>query len=177
MMNLKHNRNKNNRNSGKRGKKPHFNRQKKGSGNRNYRGNRNRPRLSEWDKLEKSYMILMEKYLHARRKYFDNFYKASGEQLKSLEKNFYRTLDEVRKFEEEVPEQFKEKFEGKGNKEALDLIYSENHQIEPFPEVTPIPEEEIVDPHLLTTQLQADFKEDTEESSGTMDDYKRYKGL
>ena len=176
MMNSKHNRNRNNnRNSNKRGKKPHFNRQRKN--NKNYRGNRNRPRLSEWDKLEKSYMILMEKYLHARRKYHDNFYKAKGDQLKNLEASFIRALDEVRKFEAEVPEHLREKFDQKGNKENLDLIYSENHQIEAFPEVTPIPEEEIIDPHLLTSQIQTDYKNDTEESSGTMDDYKRYKGL
>lgn len=176
-MNTNNNRSRNNRNSNKRGKKPHFYRQKKGGGNRNYRGNRNRPRLSEYDKLEKSYMILLEKYFHARRKYYDNFYKATGEQLKNLEKNFYRTLDEVRQFEQDVPDHLKEKFDQKGNKNSLDLIYSENHEIEPFPEVKPIPAEEIVDPHLLSSQIETDYKNDTEESSGTIDDYKKYKGV
>lgn len=178
-LNSKHNRNRNrnsnNRNeNNKKGKKP-FNRNRRG--NKNYRGNKNRPRLSEWDKLEKSYLILMEKYLHARRKYHDQFHKVSGKQLEQLENNFYRTLDELRKFEDEIPEHLRDKFDIKGNSENVDTVYSSNHEIEPFPEVAPIPEEDIIDPHLLATQIQSDYKEDTEESVGSMDDYNKYKGL
>ena len=65
---------------------------------------------------------------------------------------------------------------GKINAYPDDRQYTKEHDIEPIgDEVSFVGEFE--DPHLLTTQKAEDWSQDTEESSGTIDDYNAYKGI
>ena len=117
----------------------------------------------------------MEKHLHSRRKYFAFFHRANPQQLAKLEKNFYRTVEELSSYEEGLKEDIREKFVAKKDALKKDLAYSTNHGL---PEMEgPVPfEGDFEDPHFLKSQEES-FQEDQEETSGTIDDYKAYKGL
>lgn len=142
---------------------------------RNNRGRRG-PKLSGFEKVERGYLNLLEKHLEARKKYHDLFHRADPRQLAKLEKNFYRTLDEMREFEENVKPEFKEEFDQKFNGLKPDTTYSENHQIPAEPQEVPT-EGDFEDPHLLPTQVEHEFKADEEESVGSLEDYYNYKGI
>ena len=57
-----------------------------------------------------------------------------------------------------------------------ETTYSENRGMEDVGKLEVL-EGEAQDPHLLLSQIQSDYKADTEESVGTIEDYKSYKGL
>ena len=59
-----------------------------------------------------------------------------------------------------------------------DRTYSTINNLSPIG-VNEVVNEEIRDPHFITKQKEAidTYKEDTEESVGTMDDYRSYKGI
>ena len=57
-----------------------------------------------------------------------------------------------------------------------DLTYSRNHRIDPHPPDEKFEEGEIEDFYVLESQKESDYKDDTEESAGTMEDYLSYKG-
>lgn len=171
--------NSNNRNSGngkKRRSKGGNNRQR----NRRPRNNRNRKatgkNLGGFEKIERAYLNLLEKHLESRKKYFDLYHRADPRQLAKLERSFYRTMAELRKYETEVKDEFKDQFNAKYNGLKVDHSYSEMHEIPS--EAQPVAlQGEFEDPHLLPTQIQADFTQDTEESVGSIEDYNQYKGL
>lgn len=142
---------------------------------RNNRG-RKGPKLSGFEKVERGYLNLLEKHLEARKKYYDLFHRADPRQLAKLEKNFYRTLDEMRDYEDNISEEFREEFDKKFNGLKLDTTYSENHQIPAEPQQVAT-EGDFEDPHLLATQKESQFKDDEEESSGSLEDYYNYKGI
>jgi hypothetical protein len=129
----------------------------------------------------------MTEHLNARKKYFDLFYKADNNQRRKLEDNFNRTLEAVRRYEETLETWKKEFFVKKVEMYRFDTTYSENrslitdNSIKPSYGVYPglgdtPPEAPFEDPHFLKTQAQS-FSEDQEESVGTIEDYKRLKGL
>jgi hypothetical protein len=160
-----------------------------GQGNSDNQANRNRnrkrsnnnrrrrpsgPKLSPIDKAYRGYLVLLEKHLDARRKYYDLFHRADPRQLAKLERNFYNGLKELRDYEEKVDDEVKEDFIKKIDGLKPDRDYSTNHNLDPAEQlVPPNPEEE---PHYLATQRES-FAEDTEESSGSIEDYYSYKGI
>ena len=156
-------------NAKKRTRRPRNNRKRKpGSGNNN--------NLSGFEKVERAYLNLLEKHLESRRKYYDLFHRADPRQLAKLERSFYRTLSELREYEDNLKPELKEKFDAKYNGLSVDNTYSTNHEI-PF-EAEPVAAEgDFDDPHLLPTQKDSSYSEDTEESVGSMEDYNSYKGL
>ena len=91
---------------------------------------------------------------------------ARGRKLDKLKRNFYRAVEELRRLEKGL--------EKDSRKE--DLTYSRNHQLEPHPPEERSGPEESGDFYVLESQKESDCKGDTEESSGTMDDYLSYKG-
>jgi len=148
--------------------------------NRRPRNNRNRKptgkNLGGFEKVERAYLNLLEKHLEARRKYFDLFHRADPRQLAKLERSFTRTLEELREYEDNIKDELKDQFNAKYNSLKIDHTYCENHEISP--EVGTVETQgDFDDPHLLPTQIQADFKQDTEESVGSIEDYNQYKGL
>ncbi len=153
----------------KRSRRPRNNRKRKPSS-----GNPNN--LGGFDKVERAYLNLLEKHLESRRKYFDLYHRADPRQLAKLEKSFYRTLTELREYEDNLKPELKEKFDSKYNGLELDHTYSSNHEIPAEVEAVAA-EGDFEDPHLLPTQKKGLYAEDTEESSGSIEDYNRYKGL
>lgn len=136
----------------------------------------NKPMTPSLEKLYEKYLNLLEQHVNARRKFHDLYYRADDQQLNKLERNFYQTLEELRRFEQGLAPDLKEQFEARNNGLEVDLTYSQNHQLEPRGEEVPTVGE-FEDPHFLMTQKNCDYEEDKDESVGTLDDYKRYKGL
>jgi hypothetical protein len=127
------------------------------------------------------YDNLLEQHLITRRKYFEYFNRSDERQLYRLEKNFYDSIEHLRRFEASLEPWQREALEQKKTERYRpDLTYSNNRNLDtsvPAPiEVAP---EEIEDPHFKESQKEAfdEYKEDTEESEGTYEDYLRLKGL
>ena len=128
------------------------------------------------DRAYEKYQNLLDQHLIARKKYFELFYRADMQQKAKLERNFYQTLYDLRDFEEKATAEIKEFLLIKTNGRSEDYIYSENHALTKEGKLE-VEGEKFEDPHLLPSQIRADFSEDTEESMGSLDDYKNYKGL
>jgi len=160
-----------------------FNRNQRNGPHRNrrrYRGgpNPNRPPspTSQVDRLVEKYINLLDQHLVARRKFHDLYYRAEIPQLNKLERLFYQSLNDLREFENKIPEEVKPLFNQRVNGLKLDTTYSENHQLNPE-QKTDLETVEIHDPHLLQSQKAKSYKDDTEESVGSIEDYNQYKNL
>lgn len=128
------------------------------------------------DRAYEKYQNLLDQHLIARRKYFELYYRADHLQKNKLERNFYQTLYDLRDFEDKCTDEIRDYLLIKTNGKREDLIYSENHLL-PKTGVLEVEGNQFEDPHYLPSQARADFTEDTEESSGSYEDYKNYKGL
>ena len=125
-----------------------------------------------------NYQQLMTHHLEARAEYYNFFYRSHDRERKRLEKNFSFTMKSVRDFEKSIPPKFREGFLKKVEMGHLDLTYSQNHKLQGPDNPRPNPEESAPsDPHLLRSQQSEDYKNDTEEGTGTMEDYKKLKEL
>ncbi len=128
------------------------------------------------ERIYEKYLNLLDQHIIARRKYHDLFYRADPAQKAKLERNFYNTLNDVRDFESKLAPDVKILFEKRNNGLRADRTYTTNHEI-------PIEGDEVpsdlppAEPHLLQSQIAADYSNDTEESVGTAEDYLKYKGL
>lgn len=134
-----------------------------------------RPKTLTPSRIIQKYDNLMEQYIIARNKFFNIFGRNSTKQLSKVEKNYHTSLHNLRKFELELKEDWqRDVLNNKVNGLPEDRQYSTEHGLEPKGEqVSHVGEFE--DPHLLPTQKATNWAEDTEESEGTMEDYKRYK--
>ncbi len=152
--------------------------------NRSFQGsNRNRSRggrvLTSNQVLVK-YDNLLEQHLITRKKYYEYFNRVDERQLYKLEKNFYDSIEHLRRFEESLEPWQREALEKrKTERYRLDLTYSNNRGWNPEEiakaEFQP---DENEDPHFKDSQREAfeEYKEDTEESVGTYEDYLKIKG-
>ncbi len=126
------------------------------------------------------YDNLLEQHLVTRRKYYEFFNRVDDRQLYKLEKNFFDSIEHLRRFEANLEPWQREALEKrKTERYRLDLTYSGNHELDPQGGKVEVTPEEIEDPHFKDTQKEAfaEYKEDTEESSGTFEDYLKLKGL
>ena len=152
--------------------------------NRSFQGsNRNRSRggrvLTSNQVLVK-YDNLLEQHLITRKKYYEYFNRVDDRQLYKLEKNFYDSIEHLRRFEETLEPWQREALEKrKTERYKLDLTYSNNRGWNPEEiakaEFQP---DENEDPHFKDSQKEAfeEYREDTEESVGTYEDYLKLKG-
>jgi hypothetical protein len=158
-----------------------------GSENRNYQqqsGNRYRRgsgRVLTSNQIIVKYDNLLEQHLITRRKYYEYFNRVDERQLYKLEKNFFDSIEHLRRFEAGLEPWQREALEKrKTERYKLDLTYSQNRGLDPVEaakvEVAP---EDIEDPHFKDSQKEAyvEYKEDTEESVGSFEDYLKLKGL
>lgn len=127
------------------------------------------------------YDNLLEQHLITRRKYYEYFNRVDERQLYRLEKNFFDSIEHLRRFEANLEPWQREALEKrKTERYRIDSTYSENRNLDPMaqPEVEVKPDE-IEDPHFKDSQKEAfeEYKEDTEESEGTYEDYLKLKGL
>lgn len=101
-------------------------------------------------------------------------------QLRRLEKNFYDSIEHLRRFEANLEPWQREALEKrKTERYAIDATYSNNRGWDPLaPQPVEVKPEEIEDPHFKDSQKEAfaEYKEDTEESMGSYEDYLKYKG-
>ena len=126
------------------------------------------------------YDNLLEQHLITRRKYYEYFNRVDDRQLYRLEKNFFDSIEHLRRFEANLEPWQREALEKrKTERYKLDLTYSDNRGWDPEEiakaEFQP---DENEDPHFKESQKEAfeEYKDDTEESVGTFEDYLKLKG-
>ncbi len=120
-------------------------------------------------------MNLLEEHLQARKKYFDFFHRADSRQLLKLKNNFYRSLEKLRQFEASLGPELKKHFVSKLDGFKHDTVYSERRKgtaTETLPSA-----QGVANPHFLPSQMRDSEAIDTQESTGTLEDYLNYKGL
>ncbi len=145
--------------------------------NRSRRGNNGR--VLTTNQVLVKYDNLLEQHLITRRKYYEYFNRVDERQLYKLEKNFFDSIEHLRRFESNLEPWQREALEKrKTERYRLDLTYTSNRGVstEGQIEITP---EEIEDPHFTDDQKEAfeAYKDDTEESEGSYEDYLKMKGL
>ncbi len=175
---------------GQGGRNPRNNNNSNNNNNNNRRRHHNRPhpphqngqreggqegRL-DFQKVLHKYENFLEQHLNARRKYFEQFYRTHEDGRARLEHNFFKSIEQLRDFEEKLPDDVKILLKNHIDRYREDNIYTQNHELPLAP-----PKEEIVtkieDPHRLESQKQAKYAHDAEESNGSLDDYYAYKGV
>jgi hypothetical protein len=140
--------------------------------------NNNGKTLSPARILQK-YDNLMEQHLISRRKYFEVYNRSfvkdlEPHSLSRAEENFYKSLYELRQFERSLTDHQLAVLHSKTDNYPLDRDYTRTNNIEPKGEM-PDFTFRFEDPHFLETQNES-FRDDKQESVGTMDDYYKYKG-
>lgn len=128
------------------------------------------------ESMLKKYEYLMSLHLAARKKRHDLYYKADVNQKRKLDKNFNSTIEQVDKLVSTLSPQQRVALDNHIVFFKKDTSYSESNPEADIIDSIPQPEE-IVDPHYLNTQEESSFCDDIEDSSGTMEDYKKYKGI
>jgi hypothetical protein len=142
------------------------------------------------DTVYDRYIQLVQDYVNARKKYYEMFYRADDNQIRKIEEAYYKTIDALGTFEKNLDENKREQFLSKVDMYKFDTTYSENRKYVEGPQrghhgLLPIAidvenpgDGPFEDPHILQTQIKrASFKEDKEETVGTIEDYKKIKGL
>ncbi len=110
-------------------------------------------------------------YLQARKKFFERFDPDHPKNTIGLENAYYDALDRLRFFERSLTPE--ERLQIRPELK-LETTYTENRGI---PNEGTRHQGVAEDPHFLKSQETADFKSDREESVGTYEDYKAYKGI
>jgi len=126
------------------------------------------------EKFINSYFSFYEQYLAARRKYFEAF--GRDKSTRRLEENYFKALDRLRKFEATLSSEQLEIFHKYFPNLKRETDYTNNRGIKDEGKLEVL-EGEAQDPHLLPSQIESDYSTDTEESTGTIEDYKTYKGF
>lgn len=144
------------------------------------RSRRSHGRVLTTNQVLVKYDNLLEQHLITRRKYYEYFNRVDDRQLMKLERNFYASIEHLRQFEAKLEPWQREALEKrKTERYRLDLTYSDNRGWNPE-EVAKadFAPDENEDPHFKESQREAfdAYKDDTEESVGTYEDYLKHKG-
>jgi hypothetical protein len=161
-------------------KKPNNNKNRKrynSNNSNNSNNNNNRNGNSKTNRVCSHYDTLQDQHIIARKKFFELFYRADKNQKRKLENKFNATLEALRKYEAELKPDQKILLQKKVNGQPLDLTYSSTREMSAehsFVEECTTPD----DIHINEIQKERDnYSTDTEESLGSIDDYKKYKGI
>lgn len=160
----------------RRGPRKPSNKSEDSSGGDKSRNKNRRPKALTPARILQKYDNLLEQHIVARRKYYEMHGRAQGRQLEKIENNFIRTMEQMKKFESGLKDWQLEVLKEKIDRYPEDRQFSKTHDLEPKGEDVPFAGD-FEDPHLLPTQKECDYSDDTEESMGTMEDYQNYKGL
>lgn len=161
--------------------RPQHNNQGQGGGGGQSRSRRGSGgRVLTTNQVLVKYDNLLEQHLITRRKYYEYFNRVDDRQLYKLEKNFFDSIEHLRRFEASLEPWQREALEKrKTERYRLDLTYSDNRGWNPE-EIAKAGFEPDVneDPHFKESQKEAfeEYKEDDEESVGTYEDYLKLKG-
>lgn len=158
--------------------------------NQNNQGQGPRQHGGERDVVFERYEQLRTEHMAARKKYFEMFGTPDNNLKRKLENTFNKTIEALANYEKTLQPVQREALLKKIELYDFDLTYSNNRElIKPDETIKPSfglypglsdtpPEAPFADPHYLQTQInRASFKEDTEESVGSIEDYKKLKGL
>lgn len=152
---------------GKSGNKKRYNNKRRSSSKKTIK-------LTGDAKIIAHYDTLLEQHNLARKKYYELFHRADPNQKQKLESKFMTTLEALRTYEVEQAEILKNNLRLDSLPE--DHIYCDNNGVDPTA-CDPLPTE-IIDEHVNEVmRTRPDYSADTEESSGSMEDYYNYKGL
>lgn len=124
----------------------------------------------------KKYDTLLSLHNKARKEYFEKFHRVDDNGRKKLEDLYDKTIRDLREFEATLSEEDRKSLNECFVLYEEDKVYSSNHALTSVG-IVEVAQEYIEDPHLKDTQKQANYKDDTEESVGSIEDYKKYKGL
>jgi len=144
---------------------------------RNNNKNRNRnknQKANTPERLQIKHENLQEQYVQARHKFFHQYGKTSEKQKLKALKNYEKCLEDLRRFESNLRDWQKEALKEKLDFYPEDRQFSSEHDLPKEGEIVSF-SGDFPDPHLLETQAASNYKNDTEESTGTMDDYQKYK--
>lgn len=146
----------------------------------NSRSRRGSGRVLTTNQVLVKYDNLLEQHLITRRKYYEYFNRVDERQLYKLEKNFFDSIEHLRRFEAGLEPWQREALEKrKTERYRPDLTYSANRGWNPE-EIAKenFQPDENEDPHFTDTQKEAfeEYREDTEESVGSYEDYLKHKG-
>ncbi len=169
----------NNKNSSNNRRKKYYSKSKNDPRNRNNNNrnrNNNRPHhQKDGPNFLRKYDHLFTQYIQCRKKFFDLFFRADRNQSRKLENNYMNAITALRDFERRLPEHQKEALQRKYSYGKEDLTYSssfDGHEMQK----QKIEVGNIQDPHITETQINlTSYKDDTEESVGTVEDYNNYK--
>ncbi len=175
------NRRKKNPNNKNSNRGPRHNNKKPAAASGGYKGKRNsnrnrRPKSLTPSRVLQKYENLMEQHAIARKKYFEVFGRITGKQFDKVQQNFNKTLKAIVDYKNSLKDWQKEVLDKKLDFYPPDRQYTTTHELEPVGDEVPF-EGDFEDPHLLVTQKEHEWSNDKEESSGTYDDYKAYKGI
>ncbi len=143
----------------------------------------NKPRKEFIDKPEplkagnifNAYFVVLKKYLRSRNKFFNAFREKVDRRSRGAQNDYQRNLNALRKFQRGLKNWQKEELNNHLNALPLDSEYSTNN---PDAEtVSERPEKvSFFSFHEKPSQVQRDsYKQDTDESTGSMEDYQSYK--
>ena len=153
-------------------KNNHKNRPRRRRRNYNNRSSNNKiSGGSSIEKLQKKYLLLVDSLKQKRAKYFDEFHHHDPNRVAKLRRTFEKASKELFDFEQS----YLTSKELKSLRRDPDHTYSTINNQSTLGENIPA-DIDPLEPHLLRTQKNADFASDTEESVGTMEDYRSYKG-
>lgn len=135
-----------------------------------------RPKTLTPIRIHQKYDNLLEQHLIARKKFYEMHGRLTGKQLEKVKFNYHKTMKALYEYEKTLPKEWQKDV----LKTKLDL-YPADRQFTTTHEIEPVGELEEVDPsfdiHLTSVQTSHEWGLDKEESSGTIDDYKAYKGI
>ncbi len=158
---------------------------------KNYKNNRNKNRnfskkkkffRKNFKKPEKSSSVmdhileLESRYMAARKKYYEKYHTPDLKQRDKLERDFVNTKKRLNDYIDNLKGEKKEEFLKIRKELNFDHTYAENHDLDPKEkDVDPTLGD---DPHITHEQKQRkSYSDDTEESTGTMEDYLKLKGI
>ncbi|HLE11746.1 MAG: hypothetical protein A2504_15390 [Bdellovibrionales bacterium RIFOXYD12_FULL_39_22] len=127
--------------------------------------------------LARKYDFLLEQHINARKKFFEMYFRADKAQKIKLEKHLQSAREQLYNFDKEINYSTKKLLDKRNGAHPFIDTYAKEHGqvISHFSEDSLA--ERFTDPHRLPTQKNGTFKDDTEESVGTLEDYKKVKNL
>lgn len=126
------------------------------------------------ERLMNQYWIHLEEYLQARRGFYVHAHVENEAQKIKYKRAYLRALEKWRTWQDSLSDQDKVVIQRRNYEHRLENGYSVSNQVD-YDRSKIDWEGPFLDQHFLKRQIEADYKGDIEETSGTMDDYQKIK--
>lgn len=143
---------------------------------KNFRKNNRRPKSLSPSKIAQKYDNLLEQHIQARAKYFHLYGRSKQSQIEKAYNLLEKTRSELHSYEKTLKDWQLEILHEKLNVYPEDRKYSTTNGLSPVGEMVNFVGD-FEDPHLLGSQEEAqeNYRNDKEESSGSIEEYAAYK--